>query len=68
MCVVNLNPMLLSNYFAAVQYVQVAIEMLRDNSQNLMSAVSEILYVTETATIRVPLCDRNKLGLKWVKK
>ena len=28
--------------------------MLTDNVQNLMSAVSEVLYATEAATIRVP--------------
>ena len=34
----------------AVQCVQVAIEMLWDNSHSLMLTVSEILQVTESAT------------------
>jgi hypothetical protein len=42
--------------------------MLTDNAQNLMSAVSEVLYATEAATIRVPPAEREKLGLKWVKR
>lgn len=46
---------------------EVALEMLTENAQNLMSAVSEALYVSESATIRVPIEERNKLGLKWVK-
>ena len=33
-----------------------------------MSAVSEVLYATEAATIRVPPAEREKLGLKWVKR
>ena len=45
-----------------------ATEMLTDNAQNLMSAVSEVLYATEAATIRVPPAEREKLGLKWVKR
>ena len=47
---------------------QEATEMLTDNAQNLMSAVSEVLYATEAATIRVPPAEREKLGLKWVKR
>ena len=42
--------------------------MLTDNAQNLMGAVSEVLYATEAATIRVPPAEREKLGLQWVKK
>ena len=42
--------------------------MLTDNAQNLMQAVSEVLFATEAATIRVPPEERVKLGLQWVKK
>ena len=42
--------------------------MLTDNAQNLMSAVSEVLYATEAATIRVPPDARKELGLQWVKR
>ena len=42
--------------------------MLTDNAENLMSAVSEVLYATEAATIRVPPAEREKLGLQWVKR
>ncbi len=47
---------------------QDASEMLTDNAQNLMGAVSEVLYATEAATIRVPPEAREELGLQWVKK
>jgi len=47
---------------------QEASEMLTDNAENLMSAVSEVLFATEAATIRVPPAEREKLGLAWVKK
>ncbi len=47
---------------------QEASEMLTDNAQNLMGAVSEVLYATEAATIRVPPEAREALGLQWVKK
>ena len=47
---------------------QEASEMLTDNAQNLMQAVSEVLYATEAATIRVPPTEREQLGLKWVKR
>ena len=47
---------------------QEASEMLTDNAQNLMQAVSEVLYATEAATIRVPPDARESLGLKWVKR
>ena len=47
---------------------QEASEMLTDNAQNLMGAVSEVLYATEAATIRVPEDKRQELGLQWVKK
>ena len=47
---------------------QEASEMLTDNAQNLMSAVSEVLYATEAATIRVPPEARKELGLQWVKR
>jgi len=42
--------------------------MLTDNAQNLMQAVSEVLYATEAATIRVPPTEREQLGLQWVKR
>ena len=42
--------------------------MLTDNAQNLMGAVSEVLFATEAATIRVPPGEREKLGLQWVKR
>ena len=42
--------------------------MLTDNAQNLMSAVSEVLFATEAATIRVPPKEREELGLLWVKR
>jgi len=42
--------------------------MLTDNAQNLMQAVSEVLYATEAATIRVPEAEREQLGLQWVKR
>ncbi len=42
--------------------------MLTDNAENLMSAVSEVLFATEAASIRVPPAEREKLGLAWVKK
>ena len=45
-----------------------ASEMLTDNAQNLMGAVSEVLYATEAATIRVPEDKRKELGLQWVKR
>lgn len=46
-----------------------ATEMLTDNAQNLMKAVSEVLYATEAATIRVPPEVRSTLsGVTWVKK
>ncbi len=47
---------------------QEASEMLTNNAENLMSAVSEVLYSTEAATIRVPADEREKLGLQWVKR
>ena len=47
---------------------QEASEMLTDNAQNLMGAVSEVLFATEAATIRVPPAEREKLGLQWVKR
>lgn len=47
---------------------QEASEMLTDNAQNLMGAVSEVLYATEAATIRVPPAKREELGLQWVKR
>ena len=47
---------------------QDASEMLTDNAENLMSAVSEVLFATEAATIRVPPGEREKLGLQWVKR
>lgn len=47
---------------------QEASEMLTDNAQNLMQAVSEVLYATEAATIRVPEAEREQLGLQWVKR
>ena len=47
---------------------QEASEMLTDNAQNLMGAVSEVLYATEAATIRVPPEKRKELGLQWVKR
>ena len=45
-----------------------ASEMLTDNAQNLMGAVSEVLSATEAATIRVPEDKRKELGLQWVKR
>ncbi|XP_003382439.1 PREDICTED: vinculin-like [Amphimedon queenslandica] len=46
-----------------------ATEMLTDNAQNLMKAVSEVLYATEAAAIRVPPEIRSTLsGVTWVKK
>ena len=33
-----------------------------------MGAVSEVLYATEAATIRVPPEKRAELGLQWVKR
>ena len=47
---------------------QEASEMLTDNAENLMGAVSEVLFATEAATIRVPAGEREKLGLQWVKR
>ncbi len=47
---------------------QEASEMLTNNAQNLMGAVSEVLYATEAATIRVPPAKREELGLQWVKR
>lgn len=44
-----------------------ASEMLTGNAQNLMQAVSEVLFATEAATIRVSPENRAALGLKWVK-
>ena len=41
--------------------------MLTDNAQNLMKAVSEVLYATEAATIRVPP-EACLTGLNWVKR
>lgn len=46
----------------------VACRMLRDNAQNLMLAVSEVLYATDSAIIEVPSCARNVLCLQWVKR
>ena len=46
-----------------------ASEMLTDNTQNLMKAVSGVLYATEAASIRVPLASRADIpGLTWVKR
>nr|WEL12746.1 vinculin [Halisarca dujardinii] len=46
-----------------------ATEMLTDNAQNLMKAVSEVLYSTEAASIRVPPdSPAGKLGLRWIKR
>ena len=46
-----------------------ATEMLTDNAQNLMKAVSEVLYSTEAASIRVPPdSEAGKLGLRWIKR
>ena len=42
--------------------------MLTNNAENLMSAVSEVLFSTEAATIRVPPAEREALGLQWVKR
>ena len=43
--------------------------MLTDNAQNLMKAVSEVLYATEAASIRVsPDSKAASAGLRWVKK
>ena len=43
--------------------------MLADNVQNLMKAVSEVLYSTEAASIRVPPdSEAGKLGLRWIKR
>lgn len=47
---------------------QEASEMLTNNAQNLMGAVSEVLFATEAATIRVPPAKREELGLQWVKR
>lgn len=46
-----------------------ATEMLTNNAQNLMKVVSEVLYATEAASIRVPTESRANLpGLTWVKR
>lgn len=46
-----------------------ATEMLTDNAQNLMKAVSDVLYATEAASIRVPPASREAIsGLTWVKR
>lgn len=46
-----------------------ATEMLTDNAQNLMKAVSDVLYSTEAASIRVPASARAAIpGLTWVKR
>lgn len=46
-----------------------ATEMLTDNAQNLMKAVSEVLYSTEAASIRVPPdSEAGRLGLRWIKR
>lgn len=46
-----------------------ATDMLTNNAQNLMKAVSEVLYATEAATIRVPIDVRaNLTGVNWVKR
>lgn len=43
--------------------------MLTDNAQNLMKAVSEVLYATEAASIRVsPDSKAAQAGLRFVKK
>ena len=43
--------------------------MLTDNAQNLMKAVSEVLYATEAASIRVPPdSEAAELGLRWIKR
>lgn len=46
-----------------------ATEMLTNNAQNLMKAVSDVLYSTEAASIRVPAAARADIpGLTWVKR
>ena len=55
-------------FFSDAEADQEASEMLTDNAQNLMQAVSEVLYATEAATIRVPPTEREQLGLQWVKR
>ena len=40
--------------------------MLTNNAENLMSAVSEVLYTIEAAAIRVPPTEGG--GLQWVKR
>ena len=46
-----------------------ATEMLTDNAQNLMKVVSEVLYATEAASIRIPQESRGTLtGLTWIKR
>lgn len=46
-----------------------ASEMLTDNAQNLMKAVSEVLYATEAASIRVrPDSKAAQAGLRFVKR
>ena len=46
-----------------------ASEMLTNNAQNLMKAVSDVLYSTEAASIRVPPASRAAIpGLTWVKR
>ena len=44
-----------------------ACRMLKINAQNLMSAISEVLYATDSAIIQVPSQLRDELGLQWVK-
>lgn len=55
-------------FFLDAEADREASEMLTDNAQNLMGAVSEVLYATEAATIRVPEAKRKELGLQWVKR
>ena len=46
-----------------------ATEMLTNNAQNLMKAVSDVLYSTEAAAIRVPPASRAAIpGLTWIKR
>ena len=54
-------------YQADPEADNVACRMLKVNAQNLMSAISEVLYATDSAIIQVPFQLRDELGLQWVK-
>ena len=54
--------------FSDAEVDRQGIEMLSDNAQNLMSVVSDVLRVTESASICVSADKWKEIGLQWVKK